>query len=183
MSDSSADSRPARQTWHKTWMNVALTMSKRSLCERDRVGSVVVSPTNRIVATGYNGPPAGFTVEPHVNMRRTSCTAWCLRAQLVGIDVPHPDKVAMLSPTYDDCPSLHAEANALMVCDRRDREGGTIYVTSSICMNCAKLIANSGLRHVFVLVDSARTVHRDYATSHSFMRRCGLLVSEMEETR
>ena len=53
------------------------------------------------------------------------------------------------------CPTLHAEANALSVCDRSQREGGTMYVTSAPCFPCAKLIANSGLARL-VYLDSER---------------------------
>ena len=182
-------------------MSVAQIMAKRSLCERDQVGAVVVSDTNRVVATGYNGPPRGFNAEPHVNMRQTSCSSWCSRAQQVCVCGHHQSNHtgAHESPTacgscgcwgydglpksYDNCPSLHAEANALMVCDYRDRENGTIYVTSSICINCAKLIANSGLQRVFVLVDPVQTSHRDFTASHDFIKRCGLYVNEMEVRR
>src|SRR4030042_4507965 len=150
MQDSSPDSKTVkpRQTWHQTWMSVAQIMAKRSLCERDQVGAVVVSDTKRGVATGYNGPPRGFNAEPHVNMRQTSCSSWCSRAQQVCVCGHHQSNHtgAHESPTacgscgcwgydglpksYDNCPSLHAEANAPMVCDYRDRENGTIYVTS-----------------------------------------------------
>src|SRR5690606_3407952 len=96
--------------------------------------------TNRIVATGYNGPPSGLRIRAAYAM----CDFDCPRVN--SGDDPHP--------YYEDCFSIHAEANALMFCDRRDREGGTIYVTGTICFSCAKLIANSGLKRV-VMVDSA----------------------------
>jgi dCMP deaminase len=105
-------------------------MAQRSACARRKIGAVIVTERNRVVATGYNGPPAGLD---------QTCTEDCPRWKTDGID-----------PTYDNCISIHAEANALMFCDRKDREGGTIYVNELPCYNCAKLIANSGLTSVAV---------------------------------
>lgn len=80
-----------------------------------------------------------------------------------------------LDPTYDDCPSLHAEANALITSDRSLRIGGTIYVTSHVCMGCAKLIANSGLTRVYVGT-RRQDRHREPDNSYAFLRKCGLVV-------
>lgn len=76
---------------------------------------------------------------------------------------------------YSDCPSLHAEANALMMSDRSLRLHGTIYVTSAICMTCAKLIANSGLTDVVVdLTDVPK--HRNWETVATFLESCLITV-------
>jgi dCMP deaminase len=98
-------------------MAVADVMALRSPCTRAQVGAVIVDPNDRIVATGYNGAPAGFRVrglfadEPRARRLSVgSCTEWC----------PH-STTANPSPCYDDCFSIHAEANALMFCDRRER--------------------------------------------------------------
>ena len=156
-------------------MTVARTMGQRSLCERDRVGAVIVSPENRVVATGYNGPPTGFA-----HMQR-GCYLWCARAQKDnGFRAPEVVR-ELLEPGYIDCPSLHAEANALMVCDRRDREGGTIFVSSGICFTCAKLIANSGLHRVVVVDDVVCRSYRDVETSYALLKLCGLSVEFMGE--
>lgn len=148
-----------RPTWDDTWMTVAQTVAQRSLCTRDKVGAVVVSKTNRLLETGYNGPPGGFETEDK------PCRHWCVRA---NENRPHP------SPTYDDCPSLHAEANALLRGERAAREDGTIYVTSHVCMGCAKMIANSGLAHVYVDSSITDPVWRNPAAVYEFLEKCGL---------
>lgn len=148
----------SRPTWDETWFAVAHDVAKRSLCTRDKVGAVIVSATNRIIATGYNGPPTGF------QHGERPCTAWCQRALGAGLDA-----------TYNDCPSLHAEANALSVCDRSVREGGMIYVTSHSCMGCAKLIANSGLTTVNVM-PGINASHRNPTGVYEFLDRCGITV-------
>jgi dCMP deaminase len=161
-----------RQTWDETWLEVARVIAKRSLCERDQVGAVIVSKDNRIVATGYNGPPAGFD---HSN---TGCSSWCYRAQASDPQGRffEPGAKVPLKSDYSDCPSLHAEANALSVCDRSVREGGTIYITSGVCFGCAKLIANSGLEHVIVPRTSYEHGHRDTEKSYRFLESVGVTV-------
>lgn len=196
-----------RPSWDDTWLATASDVALRSLCVRDQVGAVIVDSRNRVVDTGYNGPPAGFR---HDDLR---CDRWCERAtpsfdwqgtspDCVPVDVQRDAngalvdadtgeiiddlylfftsrgyvKVESVSPCYDDCPSLHAEANALSVGDRSQREGGTIYVTSAICYGCAKLIANSGLKRVVVIDNDKLVEHRNSDRSYELLRRCGLIV-------
>lgn len=169
-----------RPSWDKTWLEVAATVAKRSLCDRDKVGAVIVNSSNRIVATGYNGPPEGFN---HANAR---CTTWCDRAKkgknnatFISNELETFGHKGPLDPGYSDCPSLHAEQNALSVCDRSIREGGTIYVTSDICSQCAKLIANSGLKQVVVKVTRIAK-HRNSEEWYYFLESCGLTVMIIE---
>jgi dCMP deaminase len=145
-----------RQTWDQTYMLVASNMSGRSSCERRRCGAVIVDATQRIVSTGYNGPPAGFP---------GSCRMSCER-NLKG----------PLEDGYGTCISVHSELNALLFADRRQLEGGTIYVTSSVCWDCAKAIANSGLRRVVMRVFK-EDAHRQPQRSIDFLRSCGLEVT------
>lgn len=165
-------------------MNVAHVVSERSLCDRDKVGAVVVSVANRMVDTGYNGPPRGMHRE------EAGCVNWCPRAQsrpaFIAIDPMEQDPAKRyaglrdhLNPAYDDCPSIHAEANALLFGDRSQRVHGTIYITSGVCGGCAKLIANSGLARV-VCDTSHAAPHRDSSLWFDWLRNCGLRVDEMK---
>ena len=153
-----------RPNWDETWLSVARTIARRSLCSRDKVGAVIVSATNRLLETAYNGPPAGFNTDGQ------QCSQWCPR----GRTTPSP-VMQTLSPDYFDCPALHAEANALMRGDRVAREGGTIYVTSHVCMGCAKLIANSGLSDV-VIAAQHDGAHREPEKVYRFLDQCGISV-------
>lgn len=135
-----------RATWDKARLAMARELAKRSLCARDQVGAIITDAENRIVAEGYNGPPADF---PHGNQ---PCTSWCPRS------TAHTKRDGLILPgdlktDYSDCPSLHAEANALMMSDRAQRRGGSIYVTSFPCTGCIKLISNSGLKRLVIGVD------------------------------
>lgn len=116
-------------------MTVADTIAQRSWCIRRKAGCVIVSPSNQIVATGYNGPPAGVEVTG-------PCDLWCDRARTGG------------SLSYDDCLAAHSEINAFMRADQTMR-GGTLYVTSCPCYACAKAIANSGVARVVLRITEA----------------------------
>lgn len=153
-----------RPTWDETWADVARTVGKRSRCGRAKVGAVIVDQTNRVVAVAYNGPPSGLSVAWGPDCR--SGDHPCARAQR------SPDE---RSPAYDDCFTIHAETNAIAFCDRREREGGTIYVVGAPCYTCAKLIANSGLARVVVVWDGDRS-YRDPEVSETFLRSAGLMV-------
>lgn len=147
-------------------MAVADVVAQRSPCSRAKVGAVIVDASNRIVATGYNGAPAKLAIrtsKPQPFNRRLlvgDCTEWCPHSTA---DEP--------SPCYDDCFSIHAEANALMFCDRREREGGALFVTSNPCWTCAKQVANSGLAAVWFRVDAA---YREPKKVRDFLADCGL---------
>jgi dCMP deaminase len=165
-----------RPTWDETWMNVAEVIKLRARCSRAQVGAVIVDVTNRIVATGYNGPPAGWRgMIAHMHPDDIpsdwydNCVHWCQRSR----EGPTPETIR----SYEDCPMIHAETNALSFCDRRHREGGTMYVTSPTCVACAKGVANSGLARVVMRNDGDRKYRvGDGINGVEFMRGCGLTV-------
>lgn len=120
--------RERRATWDEVWLGVADQVAARSRCIRRAAGCVIVSAKNRIVATGFNGPPRHLVTNAIM-----MCDEFCPRA------------TTKLEPaSYDNCFSIHAEANALMLSNRVERESGVIYVTTAPCFDCAKLLANSG---------------------------------------
>ena len=152
-----------RPSWEQTWMGVADVMGRRSRCVRAQIGAVIVSKQNRVVATGYNGPSATYH-------KKGWCDTFCPRA------MGQTD----LGGNYDSCPTIHAEANALLYVDRSAIEGGTIYVTGSCCMGCAKLISNSGLYNVVMRVNKS-DAHRDPETVVRYLQSCGLRVTTIGE--
>lgn len=149
-----------RPAWDEVWLSMARDIAKRSRCDGAQIGAVIVDPTNRPISVGYNGPPKDFPVA--VDSR---CDSFCPRRQKDSRSLSYG-----LS-----CPSIHAEANALMFADRRDYVDGTIYVTAACCQDCTKLIANSGLARV-VMVVREEDQHRDPQASIRFLEVCGLEV-------
>lgn len=145
-----------RPSWNETWMKVALAIGQRGNCNLGQFGAVIVSSENRIMATGYNGPPG--------------------RSKLKCVDCPrHQVDAQVTKPTYSDCFTIHAEANALLFCDRRDAVGGTMYVTGMPCPDCAKLVANAGIARVVYLVDD-RAKLRDPDKVHDIFNNSGIEV-------
>lgn len=100
------------------YLRMAQIWSENSYCVRRKVGALIVRD-NMIISDGYNGTPSGF---PNV-------------CEENNVTFPYV---------------LHAEANAITKVARSNNssEGGTLYVTASPCMECSKLIIQSGIKRV-----------------------------------
>ena len=96
--------RPDKDTYY---LDIALSVSKRSTCLKRHYGCVIVKD-DVIVATGYNGSPRG-----EVNC--CDCGV-CQRAD------------AARYSSYEQCPAVHAEQNALLSVDRAHSQGATLYL-------------------------------------------------------
>ena len=103
----------------KRYLQMAEIWSKNSYCKRRQVGAILVKG-KMIISDGYNGTPEGFENICEDENNRTK---------------PYV---------------LHAEANAItkVAKSNNSSEGSTLYVTSSPCMECAKLIIQAGIRRV-----------------------------------
>lgn len=145
-----------RPSWQGTWMPVAEILGQRSRCARAQVGAVIVTRDNRVASVGYNGPAKGL-------MLRGDCRNWCPRAM----------GKTDLSADYGACSTIHAEANALLRADYTQIQGGTIYVSHSSCINCAKLVANSGLKKLVHKVTDA-DAHRNPDEVETYLRQTGV---------
>ena len=119
----------ARPSWDAYFMQIAHLVKTRATCPRRQVGAVIVRD-RRILATGYNGAPAGL---PH-------CPTG-------GPDHDWPDGCMRAGHCIR---ALHAEQNALLQAARIGVacEGGTIYVTCQPCSACAKMVINAGVQRV-----------------------------------
>ena len=103
----------------KRYLRMARIWSENSYCERRKVGALLVKD-KMIISDGYNGTPSGF---PNV----------CESEE--GVTLPYV---------------LHAEANAITKVARSNNssEGSTLYVSTSPCMECSKLIIQAGIKRV-----------------------------------
>ena len=103
----------------ESYMNIAKEIAKRSYAKRLKVGAVLVK-NNRIISDGYNGMPYGFP--------NTCETDGCTNKEV-----------------------LHAESNAITKIAKSNysSDGSTLYVTTSPCIDCAKLIIQSGIVSVY----------------------------------
>lgn len=100
------------------YLRMARIWAENSYCKRRQVGALVVKD-KMIISDGYNGTPSGFENVCEDN----------------NVTKPYV---------------LHAEANAITKLARssNNSEGSTLYVTASPCIECAKLIIQSGIKRV-----------------------------------
>jgi len=116
-----------RPSFESIWMNLAVTLAKRSTCKRAHVGSVVVSEDNqRVLAIGYNGNYKG------------------------GPNHCDSDEPGL-------CGCLHSEENSLIKLNYNDSSRKKIYTTTSPCVQCAKRIINASIDEVIYLNEYRKT--------------------------
>lgn len=146
-----------RPDWDATFMRIADAYASRSKCTRRQVGAVIVSSTNEQIAAGYNGAPASYRPAG----QHGECSWFCPRSS----GTPSQD--------YGNCVTIHAEMNALLRVDRRDMlEGGTVYITTSSCWDCAKVLSNTRIRRVVMRLDRVRDAHRDPDRVVQLLEKC-----------
>lgn len=100
------------------YLRMAKIWAENSYCQRRQVGALIVKD-KMIISDGYNGTPSGF---------ENVC-------EEDGVTKPYV---------------LHAEANAITKIARsgNNSDGATLYVTDEPCIECSKLIIQSGIRRV-----------------------------------
>lgn len=127
------------------YLRMARIWSENSYCKRLQVGAIVVK-NQMIISDGFNGTPSGFENVCEDN------------------DVTKPYV-------------LHAEANAITKLARshNSSDGATLYVTASPCLECSKLIIQSGIRRV-IYCDQYRL-----QDGIDLLRRAGIEVVQMND--
>jgi dCMP deaminase len=108
-----------QQLLDQRYLKMADIWSQNSYCKRRKVGALLVKD-KMIISDGYNGTPSGFENECEDEENKTK--------------------------TY----VLHAEANAITKVAKSGNSslGATLYVTSSPCIECSKLIIQAGIKRV-----------------------------------
>ena len=101
------------------YLQMASIWAQNSYCKRRQVGALLVKD-KMIISDGYNGTPSGFENNCEDENNRT---------------FPYV---------------LHAEANAItkVAKSNNSSDGATLYVTSSPCLECSKLIIQAGIKRV-----------------------------------
>ena len=127
-----------------SYLEMAEIWAQNSYCKRRKVGALLVKD-RMIISDGYNGTPSGF---------ENVC-------EEDGVTKPYV---------------LHAEANAITKVAKsgNSSEGATLYVTASPCLECSKLIIQSGIK---------RVVYRDeyrLTDGIDLLRRAGIEVEKID---
>jgi dCMP deaminase len=108
-----------QEQFDRRYLEMARVWALNSYCKRRQVGALIVKD-RMIISDGYNGTPSGF---------ENNCE----------------DEDGRTKPYV-----LHAEANAItkVAKSNNSSEGATLYITTSPCLECAKLIIQSGISRV-----------------------------------
>lgn len=111
-----------QRQFDKHYLEMATVWAKNSYCKRRQVGALIVKD-KMIISDGFNGTPEGFENE-------------C-------------EEESGLTKSY----VLHAEANAITKVAKSGNNslGATLYVTTSPCIECSKLIIQAGIKRVVYL--------------------------------
>ena len=127
----------SRISREEMFCGIIRVIEKRSTCLRSKVAALI-EKDGRIISLGYNGPASGMP----------ECTP-ASEIQRIGWD--DYDSTTCLGKGCNR--SIHAEQNAIAFAARAGIpiEGATLYCSMSPCINCAKLIINSGIREVVYL--------------------------------
>lgn len=113
------DQNDKQEALDKRYLRMTRIWAENSYCQRRKVGAIIVK-NSMIISDGFNGTPSGF---------ENVCE----------------DESGVTKPYV-----LHAEANAITKVARSNNssDGATLYVTASPCMECSKLIIQSGIKRV-----------------------------------
>lgn len=134
------------------YLDIAERVARMSFAKRAKVGCVIVKD-GRILSMGWNGMPTGFD---------NNCE-FEFEGKLV---------------TYDEV--VHAESNALMKLAQStdSSKGATAYCTLSVCIHCAKLLHQAGIKR---LVFNRYHTSGDPKQGEEFLRKCGVVVEYMPD--
>ena len=112
------------------FLKIASVVAERSTCRRHHVGAVAVK-NKHILATGYNGAPAGA---------KDCLEIGCLRDEL---GIPSGER-------HEICRGIHAEQNVIIQAGLHgvSLEESTIYCTHTPCVLCAKMLVNAKIKRL-----------------------------------
>jgi dCMP deaminase len=124
-----------RPSWDEYFMDIAKVVASRSNCMKRKVAAIIVRD-KRVVSTGYNGTPRGTR-----NCNEGGC--------------PRCNNLAASGTALDECLCSHGEENAIVQASYHgvSLKDGVIYTTFAPCLQCSKMIINSGIREVIYNMD------------------------------
>lgn len=148
-----------RPDWDHYFMDIAQVVAARANCSRRQVAAVIVKD-HRIISTGYNGTPRGI---------KNCFEGGCPRCDS---DTPSGHDLA-------SCVCSHAEENSIVQAAYHgiSVKDSTLYTTFSPCLQCAKMIINSGISEV--------VYHQEYSIAKQafeLLNEAGVFVRSMDES-
>lgn len=147
-----------RPDWDHYFMDIAQVVAIRGNCSRRQVAAVIVKDC-RIISTGYNGTPRGI---------KNCFDGGCPRC---SSDTPSGHDLT-------SCVCSHAEENSIVQAAYHgiSVKDSTLYTTFSPCLQCAKMIINSGIKEV--------VYHQEYSIANQafdLLQEAGVVVRPLED--
>ena len=146
-----------KQKFIEAFMNAAEVFAALSSARRLHVGAIIVKD-NRIISIGYNGMPSGWD---------NTCE---------DVITPSLPYLQGDGPTLKTKPEvLHAETNAIakLAKSTESGDGATMFITHAPCLDCAKLIYQSGIKSVYY-----RNTYRN-TDGVDFLNKCNIEVKNV----
>ncbi len=141
------------------YMNLCRYIAKTfSTCGKKKYAAVILDSNNHVIGMGYNGGASGMQ----------HCEDGGCPRMLEGSNA---------GSIYDNCIAVHAEQNALLHCDYSSGPN-KIYVNGPPCYTCAKLIANSTIKHIYYVENKE---YADWEKISIFLQKCNITINKVEE--
>lgn len=166
--------------FQKLYNNIAHEVAKMSHARRLQVGAVIVKD-DRVISMGYNGMPAGWENNCEDIVWDTGAGGWLDPEEFDAkypFEMWHEKAGRNVRYALKTRPEvLHAESNAVskLAKSNDSGDGADIFVTHAPCMECSKLIFQSGIRRVYYSSD-----YRD-DSGIKFLKQSGVEVIKHDE--
>ena len=169
-----------KEKFKHAYMDTARRFAELSPAKRMHVGAIVVKD-DRIISIGYNGMPVGWDNECEHKEYMNAAKAGFMSQEAIEERFPYTEFDPQVDAhrryrlvTKDEV--LHAESNAIAKLAKSSNSGlgADLFVTHSPCLECAKLIYQSGISRVFYSED-----YRDDA-GLQFLNKSGVTVEKLD---
>lgn len=169
-----------KQKYIDLYMDWATRAADLSHAKRLQVGAVIVKDDS-VISYGYNGMPAGWDNNCEDKMYDTGAGGWISPEEFEAM-YPYTEYNEDGDESYryglkTKPEVLHAESNAIAKLARSSQSGrdADIFITHAPCLDCAKLIYQSGISSVYY-----RNSYRDVA-GVEFLKKSGIEVHQINE--
>ena len=146
-----------------TYMKTARLFAEHSSAVRKKVGAVIVKD-DRIISIGYNGMPSGWD---------NNCEDMFITQDEISSGVYSLTKRTELKTKPE---VIHAESNAIakLAKSTESGNGASMFITCAPCVECAKMIYQSGIKEVFY--------EEEYRSNDGidFLNKCGLSIRQIK---
>ena len=156
------------EKYNKLYLDIAARISEMSFARRLHVGAVIVKNDN-IISFGWNGMPAGWD-------NNCEDKIYCDDGDWSEQQLPKTENLPWLRYKLITKPEvLHAEQNAIakLAKSTESGHGATLFVTHAPCLDCAKLVYQSGINSVYY-----RNSYRSEDGIH-FLEKAGVQVNKI----